>query len=415
MRTPRSAHLLVIATALATLSAACSPAFFLKPTEPYDTDALADAPDYAEADAWVALPGQDTNANLLPPGAPERAAEAPADVFFIYPTVWFDRKRWNDPLDSAKSHEMLNELILAGQASVFNACCRVFVPRYRQTTIGAYFNEPAEAQPSFSVAYADIARAFEVFIEEHNQGRPFIVAGHSQGSMHAMRLLETIDADPELRERLIAAYIPGFALPLSRYESAYEHLEPCRSPEQTGCVLSWDTYREDHAGDGAQDLLHWQGDALARIPVDAPRQCTNPVSWRMDEQPSERAAHLGAVQLNNEGESTSFIGVLRSRGPLGMNVTGLKTPQPALLSARCQGGVLFVPDLEDLGYDELPETTSGNYHLGDIELFYMDIRANAAARTQAWLSQRASVSELEKSEETMASEEVVEPRVGGAE
>ncbi|QDG53063.1 DUF3089 domain-containing protein [Persicimonas caeni] len=371
---------------------ACSPACFLKPTEAFDQDRLAKAPDYSDPESWAALPGRDDKADFTPPGATDRQADAPADVFFVHPTTWFDRDLWNDPLDSAKSREFLHEIVLPGQASAFNACCRVFAPYYRQATIGAYFEEPAQAKQAFSVAYADVERAFDAFIDKYNtneqdKGRPFIVASHSQGSQHAMRLLEKIDADPELRERMIAAYVPGFALPMSRYGEVYEHLEPCTEPTQTGCIVAWDTYR--YAAELNSDtLLHWQGDELRRVPVDAPRQCTNPITWRADEETSSPEAHRGAVQPLNEGDDPSLLTVLRSDKPVGLDVTGLSEPREGFLVAQCKDGVLRVPDLDELGYNE-DEMAPGNYHLMDYELFYMDIRHNAVRRTEAWLANHA--------------------------
>jgi hypothetical protein len=374
--------------AIACVLPACSPACFLKPTEAFDAEKLAAAPDYSQPEAWAALPGGQEKAGFAPPRS-SPADEPPADVFFVHPTTWFDREVWNDPLDSQKAREMVDDIIMPGQASAFNGCCRIFAPRFRQATIGAYFAEPEEASQAFSVAYSDVERAFETFVQEHNDGRPFILAGHSQGSMHAMRLLERIDADEALRERLIAAYIPGFAHPMSRFETAYEHLEPCDGPEQTGCVVSWDTYSEGTEPDGADPLVYWTDGELAAPAADAERQCTNPVSWGADEEPSPADAHLGAVKRINEGESPSFWKILRSSEPLGLKVTGLQEPRQGLFAARCEDGVLRVPDLDDLGY-EPTETSPGNYHLLDYELFYMDVRQNALLRTEAWLEKKGT-------------------------
>ena len=361
----------------------CSPACFLKPTEAFDAERLAEPPDYDFADAWAAMPQVDSKAKFAPPGSEDRQVDAPADVFFLYPTIWIHREIWNDPLDSKKASEILHEIILPGQASVFNECCRVFVPLYRQATIGAYFGDPDDANRAFDVAYHDVERAFETFIDEHSGDRPFIVAAHSQGSMYAMRLLEMIDADEALRERLVVAYIPGFAHPMSRFETAYQHLEPCLAPDQLGCVAAWDTYREGKKPDGAEPLFYWTGEEWGEVPVDTQRQCTNPITWRADELPSAEEDHLGAVPRINEGNAPSFWHMMRSSEPAGLNVTGLAEPREGLLTARCEDGVLRVPNLKRLDYDAA-ETSRGNYHLVDYELFYMNIRENARHRTELW-------------------------------
>jgi len=119
-------------------------------------------------------------------------AERPADCFFIHPTGYFGTQDWNAPADDAQANERTG-LMMGGQASAFSSACRVYAPKYRQSTIAGYAltgtdNEAAEAV--FGVAYSDCSAAFRCFIAEHNQGRPFILASHSQGGHHMQRLLQ---------------------------------------------------------------------------------------------------------------------------------------------------------------------------------------------------------------------------------
>lgn len=363
---------------------ACSPTCLLEPKTSFDESELAEAPDYEEPGAWAALPGREDGADMTPPGVEDRQEEAEVDVFFIHPTTWFDRKVWNAPPDAKKAREIVDEVIMPGQASAFNGCCRVFAPRYRQTTIGAFLVDSEDAAAAFEVAYGDVRRAFEVFLEEHSDGRPFILASHSQGTFHATGLLEEIDADPELRERLVAAYIPGFAHPMQRFDEAYEHLEPCETPTQTGCVAAWDTYREGADISRKEMSQYWVDGSVEAVPSDLERQCTNPITWRADKEASKPDRHRGAVSTINEGEESSFWSMMISDDPIGLDITGLAEPRAQLLTARCEDGGLRVPDLDDLDYEAL-ETAPGNYHLLDYELFYMDIRHNARQRAEAWL------------------------------
>ena len=385
MSEPRLRLATLTLCAIATALPACSPGCFLKPNEPFKAASLAEPPNYTKPTSWAALPDAPARAAYTPPGAPPALADPrPADVFFVHPTTWFSKEVWNDTLTSASSREIVDHMVMAGSASAFNGCCRVYAPRYRQATLGAFYGEAGDAARAFAVAYEDVSRAFDVFLKAHSDGRPFIIAGHSQGSMHAMRLLERVDADPALRARLVAAYIPGFALPMSRYGARYKHLKPCETPEQTACIASWDTYQEGADVKGAEPLVFWEGDRVVKAPSGAPRQCTNPITWRADATPSPKKAHLGAAPVKNDGEPISFRKILFADGPLGLKVTGLQRPRAGLLSARCHGGALRVPDLDDLSY-EAEETQSGNYHLLDYELFYMDIRHNAQARVKAWV------------------------------
>ncbi len=363
---------------------ACSLGFFLDPQVEFEQSRLISAPDYSQKSAWAALPSEKDKADLVPPGSQDQQASAAADVFFVHPTVWFSRKQWNADFQPGSARQIVDQISMATQASSFNACCRVYAPRYRQTTLGAFYAEPAKAQKSFEIAYQDVANAFDVFINTHNQGRPFILAGHSQGSMHLMRLLEKIDQDPRLRQRLVAAYLPGMAVPLSWYSSRYKNIQPCETPDQTGCVSAWDTYREGAAPKGHEPLHYWQGNKLARVSLEQPRQCTNPISWRADSKPSDLSKHLGAVEMINLGDSFSFTQLIFSDKPLNLKIDSLKAPRRELVSAQCEQGILRVQDLKALNYPAL-ETQPGNYHLLDYELFWIDIRENSKQRLKSWL------------------------------
>jgi len=362
-------------------------AFFLKPKAPFDAAALAPPPDYSQPSAWAARPDATERADFTPPGTAETQADAQADVFYVHPTTWFNLEVWNDTFDDPKSLEVVDQIVLAGEASAFNGCCRIYAPRYRQATIGAFYGERADAQQALQIAYDDVDRAFSAFLSETGE-RPFILAGHSQGSQHAMRLLERISADEGLRDRMIAAYVPGYSHPLSRFEDAYPELEPCVLPEQLGCVAAWDTYEEGAKTEGDGPMLHWVDGALAQL-GDAPRQCTNPVSWRGDQTPSEAAAHKGAVAPVNTGNPVDMRKLLMSDEPLGVSMASLGEPRSGWLTARCEGGALRVPDVSKLDWPAT-EVQPGNYHLMDYELFYMDIRDNAVARADAWLARQAA-------------------------
>lgn len=366
---------------------ACSPGCFFAPSTDFDKAPKPAAPDYAEPSSWAALPDRDDNADLAPPGYADNQEEARADVFFIHPTTFFERDRWNAPLDHAKSREFVDQMVMSGQASAFNGCCRVFAPRYRQATLGTYLvDDKDNAEGAFGLAYGDIERAFDRFVEEHNDDRPFILASHSQGSQHAMRLLEGIDADPELRQRMIAAYIPGFTHPMSRYDDVYEHLEPCEDSTDTGCVAAWDTYKFEADVELPDRPVYWRGDELVAVDRGVARQCTNPITWRMNEKSSQTEQHDGAVRPVYPGDELSFFSILFSDEPLGFEVDALSEPSTELLAARCKDQALRVPDLEELGYPAT-ETTPGNYHLLDYRVFYIDIRKNAVARTDAFFDE----------------------------
>ncbi len=363
---------------------ACSPGCLLTPGDAFEEVEKPPAPDYSDPASWAALPFENDNADLTPPGHDDMQSDAPADVFFVHPTTFFDRERWNAPIDDAKSRSFVDQMVMSGQASVFNGCCKVYAPRYRQATIGTYLADKKNASGAFGLAYSDVERAFEVFLKEYNEGRPFILASHSQGSQHAMRLLERIDADETLRERMVAAYTIGFTHPMSRYGDVYDHLKPCTKPDQTGCIVAWDTYEVGADVDIPERPVYWKDGELTAVALDVPRQCTNPITWRQMTEPSPKEAHEGAVKPVYPAEELSFSSIMLSDGPLDFEVEALSEPRPNLFAAECQNQALRVPNLEELGYPAT-ETLPGNYHLLDYRLFYMDIRENAKTRTSTYL------------------------------
>lgn len=379
----RMIYSVVLLTLCVSMLPACSIGCLLKPKNAFDAKAVPKALDYDEAGAWAALPDRDDNANRTPSGIKSAQKSAPADAFYLHPTTWFSRERWNDNTKEKPSRELVDQMLMTAQASIFNGCCRVYAPRFRQMTIGAFYGEKKDMAKSANVAFGDVERAFNAFLKKTGD-RPFVIASHSQGSMHAMRLLQRIDADPALRKRFVVAYIPGFAHPMSHFKNVYKALKPCSKPDQTQCVASWDTYVVGAKVEGHEPLVYWKGGKLVKLPMSAPRQCTNPVSWSNDGKKTKPAQHKGAVEPNNKGKAPDFKGLLFSSAPIGLKVVGLKKPRPKLLTAQCVKGVLRVPDLD--GKYPVTETQSGNYHMMDYELFWLDIRQNVQQRVNAWQS-----------------------------
>ena len=91
----------------------------------------------------------------------------------------------------------------------------------------------------YHLAFTDVVRAFNHFAEQ-TEGRPVVILGHSQGGLHTRRLVSDVVAkDEELKKRLVAAYVAGIPIPLGAYEDELNGFEPCRSANDTGCVVSW--------------------------------------------------------------------------------------------------------------------------------------------------------------------------------
>jgi hypothetical protein len=240
----------------------------------------------------------------------------------------------------------------AGQFSAFNGTCRIYSPIYRQVHIGALLGgEEDSVWESLLLAYSDVERAFDYYLEHENEGRPFFLVGHSQGSLMLQNLvLERIEGTA-LADNLVAAYIIGGAL----QPDAFTLLPYCNDPQETGCAIGWNTVAEDYTGGGITGAIVdlYPGDQL----------CTNPLSW-----------------------TVGGVGVPASQNPgsVGISFFGSKGIEAGLVGASCRDDGL-------LGISPLPPASryipigQGDYHLVDYGLFYISIRENAQDRLDSYL------------------------------
>ncbi|HET6565925.1 MAG TPA: DUF3089 domain-containing protein [Xanthomonadales bacterium] len=348
---------------------------FHSPEAPFDPATAVAAPDYADKANWAALPEREGLEDRLPDGvvADYAQGEAPVDVFFVHPTGYLIGNSWTSPMAPGSKTAENTRWMMANQASAYNGCCNVYAPRYREANVFVYVQrDKSITQQVLDFAYQDVARAFEYFIKEFNQGRPFIIASHSQGTHHAVRLLnEQVDPSAELRDRMVAAYVIGGRVNQKAIDSM-EHIPVCDSATQTGCAVHWDTFSE-----GAID---------EEMPDYAGGVCVNPLSWRADGERVGREQHAGGV-LPVGVYYKDLVGEDIAEP---VDIEPLGEPVSGLVEAQCKGGVLFVTDLAGTGFVMKDLLSPYRYHSIDYPLFHMDIRENAAQRTRAFLDQRGA-------------------------
>ncbi|MCE9521404.1 MAG: DUF3089 domain-containing protein [Alphaproteobacteria bacterium] len=340
-----------------------------KPSAAFDDSAKPASPDYADARAWAAYPGRSdgADARLWDDGDTNEAA-APADAFFLHPTTFLSPLDWNGPAhDKSMVMREVDDAVMENMASAFNACCRVFAPRYRQATFGAMFNNSANGHKAIELAFDDVRRAFRYYIEHENNGRPFILAGHSQGSWHVQRLIaEEIQGTP-LERQLVVAYTPGYLTPRDVFERRLTRVPVCTSATSTGCVAVWNTFGQDGSARFHRARVeHFYGTSYEAV-GEKPTVCVNPITWTTQAGESPRDAYLGAAAF----------------GPM----TGLGASfMSGALTARCDNGILRI---ERYGLAHLVSALTlpeDDNHPYDFSLFYLNIRANAVARTGAWIA-----------------------------
>jgi hypothetical protein len=363
----------------------------LRPRHRFDDKEPPSPPDYAEAASWAALPEQPNNTAFTPEGI-QASRDHAADVFFVHPTSYFGSESWNAPLDHEHANEVVDELVMPGQASVFNGVGRIFAPRYRQATFYVFLKANDSGRAALELAYSDVLRAFDHFIEHRNEGRPFFIASHSQGSCHAMRLLKERIEGTDLGRRMIAAYAIGFRFPLEQFENDYfTSIRPSSRATDTGCVIAWDTYADGHTPGQRGDRAEiWYGDGNAggcwqrrayRKPVS-----TNPIGWVSEPHRSVAESNIGAVHTVLDGEDAVRWNRFGGGKKIGLNAVGLSAPLPAEVSAELRSdGYLYT------SWPKQPQFTravmpGGNLHNYDYDLFYMNIRENAEERLDAYLA-----------------------------
>jgi len=341
----------------------------LKPEHPFKESPQPAAPDYALATSWAALPDRLDDADALPGGdVQDIQASAQVDVFFVHPTTFFGTASWNQALDDASTNQLTDTFVLRGQASVFNGCCRIYAPRYRQATIYSFMDGSGSGQAALQLAYEDVERAFDYFIEHYNQGRPFILASHSQGSVHVRTLLERRITGTALRERLVAAYPIGFGINREEMAKAVPDVPVCESAEQIGCVVTWNA-----VGPKAQP---W-GDPRKNI-------CVNPLTWRADGAAAEASLNLGGVAYPGTFEGT----LADVKGVPEDFIAAKPVLETAVADAQCVDGMLLVKEIHSKNYAARPMGRD-NYHIYDYNLFHMNLRRNVEQRVAAYLQSRA--------------------------
>ena len=222
---------------------------------------------YADDANWLCKPGKqddvcardldatsvaaDGSTQVMPH---EVAEDPPIDCFYVYPTISGDPGP-NSDLVPAEAEEINT---VYNQAARLTSSCRMFAPVYRQLTlsmIGGGGPAPAPGTDPRAIAYGDVVDAFKSYIANDSDGRGFVLIGHSQGAGLLERLLEDeIDDEPLLRDRLVSAYILGSTVHVPEGEVVGGDLDSiplCQADDQTGCVVTYATFRASAPPDAA--------------------------------------------------------------------------------------------------------------------------------------------------------------------
>jgi hypothetical protein len=292
--------------------------------------------DYQDSYYWLSLP----------------SIEKEVDVFYVYPTVSNHVSGSMDITDNGE--RALAQGIFDAQASVYTSHANVFAPYYRQmsTAVTAGPDVLATDTKEFKQGAVDVEDAFEYYIENLNNGRPFIIAGHSQGTMALIELIKNrFGDDKDLRDRMVAAYLIGYTV--TDEDLAKAGLTAAQSADDTGVVITYNT--QSVTSEGGPMLM-------------AGAHCINPLNWKTDETIAPASENLGARFYN---DSTGEF--LREE------------PRYCGAQINLTSGALTttIPAGEDL---DIGPYSEGVYHRYDYAFWYRNLEQNVADRIGVYLN-----------------------------
>lgn len=317
-----------------------------KLTVPFDPYNSPPEPSYNSETSWSALPFTKDTADSIPRKSESKnqQAIAKADVFFIHPTIYTyeptGKYQWNGDLNDQELNQKVDESTIKNQVSAFNGSCRVFAPRYRQAHYSAFTTEvPDFKKQSLDIAYADVKAAFIHYLENWNENRPIVIASHSQGTIHAGRLIKEFFEGKPLQKQLVAAYLIGIATP----KDYFDEIPLSTKADDTGTWVSWNCFIKGYYPTYYNDGL----DVAA---------CINPLTWTQEED---------------------WVSHKKNSGSVGY---GFKFKAQAL-GAQCHDGMLWIEKPRIFGAIFIRTKI---WHFADINLFWNSIRENVALRIAAY-------------------------------
>jgi len=277
----------------------------------------------------------------------------PVDIFYVYPTV-SSHESGSMPI-ADEGDRALARAFSATEASVYEPYGNVFTPYYRQMTTRVEMEDDDQLitdTKAFKQGAADVMDAFEYYLDNLNNGRPFILAAHSQGTMVLITLIKNrFGHDEKLRSRLVAAYLIGYTVTDDDLKKA--GLTAAKGAFDTGVVITYNT----QAPTAKENFMIMEG-----------AKCINPLNWKTDSTYAPASKNLGARFYNFE--TGEFL-----REVLHYSDAQIDLKTGALMTN--------IPEGEDL--DVGPYFPKDVYHMFDYAFWYRNLQQNVGDRINAYL------------------------------
>lgn len=297
--------------------------------------------DYSDSDNWLELP---------------QNPDKPVDAIYIYPTVYGTLEEAGDDIADIDDTSMRMLAIYASvsQAGVFEESCNVYAPYYRQFTVDSLLDMIDKSPESlYYCASQDIYNMLDYYFENLNEGRPFILAGHSQGSVWLSVILEDyMKKHPEYLENMVAAYAIGYSI-TEEYLERNPHLKFAQGPDDTGVIISYNT-----EGPGNKDEYN--------CVVTEGAIAINPINWKLDDTYASAEENLGS--LDTDGEIVMNQADARVDTERGVVICESVEASQELALAM---GKYFGPE---------------SFHLQDYNLYFRNLQQNVVDRIEAFMN-----------------------------
>lgn len=332
-------------------------------------DSTPAAIDYSKAANWLSMPSQlDPLKNV--------------DVFYVYPTA-YSASPGGPLISEINDAQMMAGAKFAFQKNVtaFASIGNIYAPYYRQAdafyTLGL---SSADAVYDFigGTPATDVIAAFDYYIKNYNNNRPFILVSHSQGSTVVALLLQNyMKTNPNVYQRMIAAYAIGWSF-TQDYFDRNPHLKFAQGPDDTGVIISYNTQSPSFTG---------------RNPVVFPgAMAINPISWTRTATVAPATANTGSLRLFDATAPSPFyqgdvvFPVQTVTGYADAQVAAIN-PLTSALDPDSATKVVLCSTVDPATFTRPSPLAPGFYHSYDYPFYYGNLAANAANRVDRFLNQ----------------------------
>jgi hypothetical protein len=306
---------------------------------------------YADNSNWVAKPAK---------------VDKAVDVFYVHPTIYNGKSPLNMDVSDTRLRNLAQGLAVS-QGGVYSESANLFAPYYRQVSM-AVLNDSKTGEKvdmftneHFLLGAGDVEAAFDYFLKHLNKDRPFIIAGHSQGTMVLIHLVRKRFHDEKLRKHLVAAYLIGYSVTQEDLKK-YPWMKRAQKADDTGVIITFNTESA-----GSQGSPVYEKGAFA----------INPLNWKNDSTPAGRDQHLGAVFFDAETKE---------------RIEEIKNFSEAYVDTA--KGVLIVrnmkePESSRLNLSDIGSFPKGVYHKYDYSFWFNNLKENVKNRINAYQRQQS--------------------------